>query len=89
MIFQILNLLTLYLSKNKVIMTSDLFLNYDKEIQSKIIELIYRFMKPNRANIRQKKILHSIDMIQSKKIVKTNLAGLWVNKENFYITFKA
>ena len=87
MIFQILNkLLTSINKRNILIKKNSFFLNHI-DIQSKIIELIYKYLFPNKKKLRFKKILIIIDLLQSNKVYQTNLGGMKIKKDLFWINF--
>ena len=66
------------------------FLNkYDFEIQIKIIEIIYKFLKPEKINLRYQKILNFIKLLNREKILSSNLGGMSIKKDIFLITFFA
>jgi len=87
MIFQILHNLIINISAKKVSILSKDFFDYDREIQIKIIELIYKFLKPNRNFLRYKKIMDSILKLKINDESKTNLGGMHIKKDQFLINF--
>ena len=87
MIFKILHLLTIRISKRNISIKSINFFKYDQEIQIKIIELIYRFLMPNRDFLRHKKISNSLAKLEASNESKTNLGGMSIKKDHFLINF--
>ena len=87
MIFQIFNKLNIYISKNNVLINTNNFFKHDQEIQTKIIEIIYKFLRPKKKYLRYKKIVHFLNCINTKKILNTNLGGISIKKDVFLISF--
>ena len=87
MIFQIFNRLSIHISKNNVLIKTNNFFKNDREIQTKIIEIIYKFLRPNKSFLRYQKIVNSLNFINSKKKVNTNLGGICIKKDVFLISF--
>ena len=89
MIFQIFNRLNIHISKNNVLINTNNFLKYDQEIQTKIIEIIYKFLRPKKKYLRYKKIVHFLNFLNNKKALNTNLGGISIKKDVFSISFSA
>ena len=87
MIFQIFNRLNIHISKNNVLINTNNFFKHDLEIQTKIIEIIYKFLRPNKKFLRYQKIVNSLNFLNSKKIVKTNLGSINIKKDLFFDYF--
>ena len=87
MIFQIFNKITLNIQKNFIKIDTINFFNQDKEIQNKIIDIIYKYLMPNRSPARYKKILLIINILVIKSNIITNLGGMDVKKDRFSIKF--
>ena len=87
MIFQIFNQLAKNIKKEIISVDVIIFFKHDEEIQIKIIEIIYKFLKPQRVHLRQKKIINFIALIRNKDLIKTNLAGMAINRDFSLITF--
>mgnify|MGYP001258627895 CR=1 FL=1 len=87
MIFQILHELIIKVSAKKVSVLAKDFFDYDREIQIKIIELIYKFLMPNKKFLRYKKILDSILKLKINDEFKINLGGMHMKKDQFLINF--
>ena len=63
------------------------FFNFDQEIQIKIIEIVYKFLKPKRELLRYSKIIKSLEILNQKVEIKTNLAGMDIKKDVFLLSF--
>lgn len=87
MIYQIINKINISISKNNICMDFVLFIKLDIEIQSKIVEINYRYLKPKGKFLRLKKILNFINLIKKTPILKFNLSGITIKKNNGLITF--
>jgi len=59
----------------------------DELIQSKIIEIIYKYLKFSKGPLRYKKIRYSLVKLKKPTTSKLNLAGLMIKKENSMIKF--
>ena len=89
MIFDIFNKISTDISQNKISINCNFFSKYDPEVQIKIIEIIYKFLKPKKNNLRYQKILYFIQLLNSGKILRSNLGGMSIKKDIFLITFFA
>ena len=87
MIFQVFNKLIYKIYNNIVVVENKNFFIQDTEIQNKIVEIIYKFLQPERRNPRYQQIKLMIKLIKSKENLKTNLAGIIVKKDKFFISF--
>ena len=87
MIFNIFNKLSVNVFKNKILINGKFFDRYDLEIQIKIIEIIYKFLKPHKINLRYQKILHFMELLNNRKILSSNLGGMNITKDILLITF--
>ena len=87
MIFQKFNLITKEINKNNILIENKKFFLLDREIQIKIIEIIYKFLLPNRIHARYSKISLFIKTIRSKKNSNFNLAGMNIEKSANSINF--
>ena len=87
MIFQIFNKLNIHVSKNNVLINTNNFFKHEQEIQTKIIEIIYKFLRPEKKYLRYKKIVHFLNFLNSKKTLNTNLGGIIIKKDVFLISF--
>ena len=87
MIYQVFNKINIQIGQNKLCIDSNLFFKLDIEIQSKIIEIIYKFLKPNSKFLRSKKILNSLNLIKKTSLVKLNLSGISIKNNGGSITF--
>ena len=89
MIFQIFVKLNIKTFRNKILIHSLLFFKYDELVQIKIIEIIYKFLKPKRTMIRYTKTKNALKILRQKDLINVNLAGMIVNKDKFLINFIA
>ena len=88
MIFNVFNKLSFYNSKKKVLIDIHL-LRYDKEIQIKIVEIVYKLIKPNKKFLRYQKILNLLNILKKRKSCITNLGGMNIKKDDYLISFYA
>ena len=89
MIFDIFNRISIDIYKNKILINNNYFIKYDLEIQIKIIEIIYKFLKPKKINLRYQKILNFLQLLHSGQILISNLGGVSIKKDIVFITFHA
>ena len=89
MIFTIFNKISINISKNKILINDNFFNMYDLEIQIKIIEIIYKFLKPKKINLRYQKALYLMQLLNSRKTLSINLGGMFIKKDILLITFCA
>ena len=87
MIYQSMNKSIVRISKTKVIINNFIFFKNDLEIQSKIIELIYSLLKPDKRFLRQKKIINCLFRLMRSDNLKSNLGGMYIKKDNICTTF--
>ena len=87
MIFNIFNKISMDISKHRILVNGIFFNKYDLEIQIKIIEIIYKFLKPKKINLRYQKILTFIELLNNRKSLSSNLGGMNIKKDMFLITF--
>ena len=87
MISQIFNKLNIHISKTNVLVNTNNFFHHDLEIQTKIIEIIYKFLRPKKRLLRYQKIVNSLNFLNNNKIVNTNLGGINIKKDVFLISF--
>ena len=80
MIFYFFNKTVIKCEKNKVILKLKDFLVLKKEIQIKIIEIVYNFLTTQKKILRYTKISKAVDSIKLKTINETNLAGMKASK---------
>ena len=88
MIFQIFNKLNIHITKKNVLINTNNFFHNDLEIQTKIIEIIYKFLRPKKRLLRYQKIVNFLNFLNTHKIVNTNLGGINIKKDVFFISFK-
>ena len=88
MIFQKFIKLNLFCSKNEIHLDSYKFFQSEIQIQAKIIELVFNYMKPNKKFTRYKKILNFLDILNShENETKTIFSGINVKKDEILIRF--
>ncbi|MDC0192666.1 tRNA lysidine(34) synthetase TilS [Alphaproteobacteria bacterium] len=87
MVYKIFNKIIIKINNKNILIESDRFFEQNKEIQVKIIEIIYKFLMPTRQSIRSKKIYNLLENLLYNKIVKANLGGIDIKKDDFSINF--
>ncbi|MFL2510431.1 MAG: tRNA lysidine(34) synthetase TilS [Alphaproteobacteria bacterium] len=87
MVYEIFNKIIIKINNKNILIESDRFFEHNKEIQVKIVEIIYKFLMPKRESIRSIKIYNLLENLLSKKIVKANLGGIDIKKDDFSINF--
>ena len=55
------NKLNIHISKTNVLINTNNFFHHDLEIQTKIIEIIYKFLRPKKEFLRYKRIVNSLN----------------------------
>lgn len=86
-VFQTFIKLCLNLSNSKVLLDKSAFFKQDLEIQTKIILIIYKYLKPKKISIRYKKVLKSIYELKKREISQSNIGSINIKKEGFHINF--
>ena len=89
MIFNKLNYMIKNISNKSILVDNKNFFKQEQEIQTKILEIIYKFLFPYRSQLRYKKSLHSLKILNSKDNISVNLAGMLIEKEDFLTKFNA
>ena len=87
MVYEMFNKIIIKINNKNILIESDRFFKQNKEIQIKIIEIIYKFLMPKRESIRSKKIYNLLENLIMKNIVKANLGGMDIKKDRFSINF--
>ena len=87
MLFNIFNRISIDITKNKILVNFNFFRKYNLEIQIKLIDIIYKFLKPKKINLRYQKTLHFIQSLNNKKTLSSNLGGMNIKKDMFSIMF--
>ena len=87
MVYEMFNKIIIKINNKNILIESERFFKQNKEIQIKIIEIIYKFLKPKRELLRSIKICNLLANLLSKKIVKANLGGINIKKDHFSINF--
>lgn len=88
MIFQKFNLMLISINKKSITMDKKIFFIEELEIQCKIIEVIYKYLLPNKVPLRYSKIMNSIRILITPETKKINLAGMLIKKDQFSIYFR-
>jgi len=87
MIFQIFNIINYKITKNLMIFDLNKFILLDKEIQVKIIEIIYKFFNPKRPFLRYKKIINFLEKLEYNSEIVQNLSNMRIIKNKNHIYF--
>lgn len=87
MVYQVLHKMIVSSSIEKIVINIDLFQSIDKEISIKIMEIIYKFLKPKKRNVRYIKLLNILDIVNRGPSISLNLAGVKINKHNDSLIF--
>ena len=87
MIFHSFHDVLIKINNRSIFIDDKKFYFKDVLIQSKIIEIIYKYLKFSRNPLRYKKIRYSLDKLKKPTTSKLNLAGLMIKKENLMIKF--
>ena len=88
MVYEIFNKIIIKINDKNILIESDKFFEQNKEIQIKIIEIIYKFLMPKRKLLRSIKICNLLENLLSKKIIRANLGGIEIKKDHFSINFE-
>ena len=89
MVFQIYNLINFEIHKNMIIFDSVNFLNLDRELQVKSVEITYKFFNPQKPFLRYQKIINILDRLRKTINSPINLSSMKVKKINDLIYFIA
>ena len=87
MLFQILHKINTHTLKDEIVVNYKKFTIIEKEIKIKIIEIIYKFLMPERNTLRYAKVIKALNLIEKKSSITINLAGMHIRKSNFFISF--
>ena len=87
MVYQVLHKMIVSSSIEKIVINTDLFQSIDKEISIKIMEIIYKFLKPKKRNVRYIKLLNILDIVNRGPSISLNLAGVKINKHKDSLIF--
>ena len=88
MIYQIYNLVSIAIKKNIIIFNLRKFLGLDIEIQTKLIEINYKFFYPKKRYLRYKKILEIVKNVHKQSKKTYNLASMNIEIKEDSIIFK-
>ena len=86
-IFQIFNLINVKTSKNLIVFDLLKFSNLNEELQTKLIEINYKFLNPRKPFLRYKKIVNVLDKLYGKMNVSLNIANMRIKKNKKLIYF--
>ena len=86
-LFQNFHKINTHTFNDEIVVNYKKFAMIEKEIKIKIIEIIYKFLMPRRNILRYAKVIKALDLIEKKSSITTNLAGMHINKGNFFISF--
>ena len=89
MIFQIFNLINYEIRKKTIVFETKKFLNLDKELQTKFIEICYKFLNPTKPFLRYKKIVNVHNKLNDTSNLSLNIAQMRIKKNNNHIYFIA
>ena len=89
MIYQILNSILIKVNSKKLYIDFDIFSNLQQEIQIKIIEIIYKFLKPQKLFLRYDKTLKILNLLTNQEKIIANLGGMNIKKTLNFIHFNA
>ena len=87
MLFQIFHKINIHTFKNEIVVNYKKFEIIEKEIKIKIIEIIYKFLLPRRNILRYAKIIKALSLIEKKSSITINLAGIYISKSKYFISF--
>ena len=82
MIFQILNLVILEIRSNKIIIDLKKLFKLEHELQVKLIDILFKFFKNHKFNLRYKKIEDIIKIIENPKNVSFKTKNILIKKNN-------
>ena len=85
MIFQIYNLVNLGIYKNRIIFHLIKFLNLDVELQTKLIEINYKYFYPKKPFLRYIKTSRVIERMQKENVLK--LASMKIERKGNSLSF--
>ena len=87
MIFQIYHLVCEKNYKKKVIFNKNKFFGLNIELQSKLIELVYKFLYPKKHFIRYKKLYNFLKRAKKQNTYKEIVSSIKIDIGNKYIKF--
>jgi len=87
MIFQIFNLINYEIRKNLIVFETTQFLNLDKQLQTKFIEICYKFLNPKKPFLRYKKIINVHNRLSDTATLNINIGSMRVRKNNKLVFF--
>jgi len=87
MIFYFLNKSVISFHNRKVLISTEKFLKQDREVQCKIIDILYKYLNPKQDFLRYKKIVYFLSILKTNKNFKVNLAGMSIKKDEISIIF--
>ena len=87
MIYQLFILFNYKITRNLIIFDSKKFIKLDKELQTKFVEIIYKFFYPNKQFLRYVKIVSAMQQLTKKVKISINLANIHIKKDEKFIYF--
>lgn len=87
MIFFTLNELIININNKSVLIDTRKFFIKDILIQSKIIEIISKYLKSKKTHLRYKKIINFLNKLENYNEYQTNLAGIIIKKDKSWMKF--
>lgn len=87
MIFDSFHKINYATNKNSIFILNKKFLDLDIEIKVKIIEIIFKYLRPQKNNIRYSKICNAIETICFKDKLLINLGGMRISKDSDFVRF--
>ena len=87
MVFQIFHDIALLIQKKKIIFDYNKYIMLDKELQIKMIEIIFKFFYPKNHFLRYNKISDAISRILSNSNVKENISSMKIINSDKLLIF--
>ena len=89
MVYQLFHICNLEIKKNSLVFDKLKFLKLNKEIQVKLIEIVYKYFNKNKPFLRYAKIVNLLDNIKLKIDSPLDIAGMHIKTSNRSIHFIA
>ena len=87
MVYQLFHIINLQITENSLIFDKPKFLKLDREIQVKLVEIVYKYFNKNKPFLRYTKITNLLDNINVKINTPLDIAGMQVKTSNRCIHF--
>ena len=87
MVYQLFHIINLQITENSLIFDKPKFLKLDREIQVKLVEIVYKYFNKNKPFLRYAKITNLLDNINVKINTPLDIAGMQVKTSNRCIHF--